>query len=39
MCHERMTHPLFDFMLQLLGENYLLVGILNSLTLEMDLPS
>lgn len=29
----------FDFMLQLLGINYLLVGILNSLTLEMDLPS
>ena len=29
----------FDFMLQLLGDYYLLVGILNSLTLEMDLPS
>ena len=29
----------FDFMLQLLGDYYLLVGILNSLTLEMDFPS
>lgn len=29
----------FDFMMQLLGDYYLLVGILNSLTLEMDLPS
>jgi hypothetical protein len=29
----------FDFMLQLQGDYYLLVGILNSLTLEMDLPS
>ena len=29
MCYGLITHPLFDFMLQLLRDYYLLVGILN----------